>query len=83
MAAELETDEAEQERERARLFMEFLIAVYAQRPQGKEDRDFAEARKRFIEELKPQERKPKRIETKVYDWDEELLKRLKTKQTGG
>ena len=79
----MEQDEHEAEKERARLYMEFLIAIYAQRPQGKEDRDFAEARKQFADKLKPQERKPERVETKVYDWDEELLKRLKTTQTGG
>lgn len=84
MAAEMERDEAEQERERARLFMEFLIAVYAQRPQGKEDSDFARERKKFVEQLKPKtKQEPRKIETKVYDWDEEMLKRLKAKQTGG
>lgn len=80
----MERDEVEAEKDRARLYMEFLIAVFAQRPQGKEDSDFARERQKFVEQLKPKKTdEPKQIETKVFDWDEELLKRLQAKQTGG
>jgi hypothetical protein len=85
MAFELEREEDEYEREQARLFIEFLIHVYSQRPQGKEDGQFIQERKNFIESIKPQKKRKQREpdQPKIYNWDEEMLKRLKSKQAGG
>lgn len=80
MDLELKKEEQEAERERARTWLNYLVNVFTQPSYGKEDPKFAQAKKEFIDTIKPQEIKGP---PKVYDYDFELLKRLKQGQEGG
>lgn len=80
MDMEMKNDEAEAEKERARHWLQFLIHTFTAPSLGKEDPQFLKNKQEFIEVLKPV---PKKEPTKIYDWDEELMKRLIAQQEGG
>lgn len=81
MDMEMQNSEAEHEKERARVWLNFLVATYtAPSMGGKEDPKFVEGKKQFIEAIKPEE---KRGPTKIYDWDDEVMKRLTLAQERG
>lgn len=83
----LEKDESEVEKEKHRIWMQYLSMIYAQRPSPmeKESPQTRRAREEFVQAIKPKENK--QIENigpaKVYDWDFERMKLLKQKQKGG
>lgn len=80
MDMELTKEEQEGEKERARVWLNYLVNVFTQQSFGKEDPKFAQAKKEFIESIKPPEKKGP---AKIYDYDFELMKRLKASQEGG
>lgn len=80
MDLELKKEEQEAERERARVWLSYLVNVFSQPSYGKEDPKHTQAKKEFLDTIKPQEKKGP---AKVYDYDFELLKRLKQGQEGG
>ncbi|MER2090922.1 MAG: hypothetical protein ABS920_14380 [Sporosarcina sp.] len=77
MDLHLEKDEQEAEKERARVWLNYLTTVFTQPSFGKEDAQLTQARRDFIKAIQP-EQKPG--PAKVYDWDFELMKRLKAKE---
>lgn len=77
----LSEGEADAEKERSRAWMQFLIQSFTAPSFGGADPSFEQAKKEFIDVIKP---KPALNEpTKIYQWDEEVLKRYKQKQKGG
>ena len=77
MDLQLEKEEKEAEKERARVWLNYLTTVFTQPSHGKEDAKLTQARREFIKAIQP-EQKPG--PAKVYDWDFELMKRLKAKE---
>ncbi|ANU13462.1 hypothetical protein B481_1993 [Planococcus halocryophilus Or1] len=80
MDMELKKENQQAERERARVWLNYLVNVFTQPSMGKEDPKFAMAKKEFIESIKPEQKKG---QAKVYEYDFELMKRLKASQEGG
>lgn len=82
MSYTMDAIEAEDEKEKARMFISFLSNFYAQQPMGK-DQKFEQGRQKFIESIQPKTPKKAAGPAKVYQWDEELMKRLAAQQKGG
>ncbi|WP_313429800.1 hypothetical protein [Siminovitchia terrae] len=78
MDMKLEEDEREAEKEKARVWLDFLVATFTQ-PSFEKDHKFEQAKREFIQSIQPKENKGP---AKVYDWDFELMKRLQN-QSGG
>lgn len=71
----------EAEKEQAKMWISYLTALFTQPSLGgKEDPQFAQARKEFIETIKPKKKDELKGPAKVYEWDENLMKKLKEKQ---
>ncbi|WP_128738587.1 hypothetical protein [Lederbergia galactosidilytica] len=79
MDLQLEKEEQEAEKEKARVWLNYLTAMFTQPSYGKEDPKLTQARNDFIKAIQPkQEHGP----AKVYDWDFELMKRLQNPKEG-
>ncbi|MBP3950342.1 hypothetical protein [Bacillus suaedae] len=77
----LTKEENQAEKERYLIWMQYLTQIYSQRPQEKEPPQLKQARKDFVQAIKPMDKsKPKE---KVYQWDFERLKKLQQQQKGG
>ncbi|MFB1100914.1 hypothetical protein [Terribacillus sp. JSM ZJ617] len=74
----LKRDEDEAEKKKAEHFINYLIAMYTQPSFGKTDQQFENNKKKFIESITP--KLESKGPAKVYQWDEELMKRLKAQQ---
>lgn len=84
MSMKIKQEEQEAEKEQAKMWINYLTAVFTQ-PSfgGKEDPQFARSRKEFVDSIMPQKKEPvKELNgpAKVYEWDENLMKKLKEKQ---
>lgn len=84
MHMKIKQEEQEAEKEQAKMWINYLTALFTQPSLGgKEDPQFARAKKEFVDSLMP---KPKQKQeqlngpAKVYDWDFEKMKALKAKQ---
>lgn len=66
----LEEDEAKVEEKKLALYMDHVSRINARQPQ---DRKEANAQRDFVKSLEP---KKKQDTAKVYEWDEERLKRM-------
>ncbi|WP_342512790.1 hypothetical protein MKY34_19615 [Sporosarcina sp. FSL K6-1522] len=77
MDLHLEKEEQEAEKERARVWLNYLTTIFTQPSYGKEDPQFKRARQDFIKAIQPEQ---KAEPAKVYNWDFELMKRLKAKE---
>lgn len=79
MNMELKSEEMEAEKERAKERVNYLIAVFSQPSSGKESADYKKGKKELLEMLFP---KPKEIRgpAKVYEWDDNLMKRITERQ---
>lgn len=74
-------EEMEAEKEQAKMWIAYLTAVFTQPSLGgKEDPNFARARKEFIDSITPKPRIEEKGPAKVYEWDDNLMKKLKEKQ---
>lgn len=78
----MDADEQEVEREKARAFIQFMTTMYASPSMGEEDAQFKKGRQDFLETIRPKSTE-KKGPAKVYEWDEELIKRLAATQKGG
>ncbi|PAE17294.1 hypothetical protein CHH91_04625 [Virgibacillus sp. 7505] len=77
----LRRDEDLVEQKKAEQFIQYLIAMYTRPPAMGEKRDhkFEQGKREFVESLKPKLPENKGP-AKVYQWDEELMKRLAAQQ---
>lgn len=82
MENEFKRQEAEAEKERVRIFLNFLSNVYSQPSQGKDDAKFNRDRSKFIESITP-EQKAQQATPQSFDWDPDLMERIKQRQNGG
>ena len=83
MGMQMTKEEQEAEKEQAKMWINYLTAMFTQPSfSGKEDPQFVQARKEFVEQLKPKAKKPKTGEqsSKVIEWDFGKLQQLKAKQ---
>lgn len=78
MDLQLEKEEQEAEKEKARVWLDFLVATFTQ-PSFEKNPKFEQAKKEFIQTIQPKDNKGP---AKVYDWDFELMKRLKNQNEG-
>lgn len=76
-----ESDEHEAEKEKFKIWLNYLTSVYTQPSYGKEDPKFAQGKRDFIDTIKPSP-PPSNRPAIVYDWDDEVMKRLKARQEG-
>lgn len=75
MEMELEKEKRQAEKEREAFWMNYLSAMFAQAPMGEEKPERVQARKKFVDAIKPAAQPGK--EKKRFGWDhipEEILK---------
>jgi hypothetical protein len=76
MEMELEKEKRAAEKEREKYWMNYLVAMFAQAPMGEEKPERIQARKKFINAIKPQEQQQER---KQFGWDhipEDILQEM-------
>ena len=78
----LEKEEQSQEKERYRIWMQYLSFLYAQRPTGSESFELKRAREDFVGLIKPKSKEESHGLAIVYQWDFERLKQLKAQKGG-
>lgn len=79
MEMKLEEDEQEAEKEKARVWLNFLVATFTQPSFGEKDPKFEQAKREFVQSIQPSAPKGP---AKVYDWDFELMKRMQGGRLG-
>lgn len=82
MDSEMKRVEAEAEKERVRIFLNFLSNVYSQPSQGKDDAKFNRDRSKYIESITP-DKQTSKAAPQSFDWDPDLMERIKQRQNGG
>lgn len=83
MSLTLEQQEMEAEREKARVYLNYLANVYAQPSMGKEDAQIKQGRKEFLDSITPKLPGSAKGQAQVFDWDENLMKKIAARQKGG
>ena len=74
----LEKDEEEAEKEKHRIWMQYLSLIYSQKSEGKEPAKLSQARNEFVKSIQPTvKNEQNKVPAKVYHWDFKKLEQFK------
>lgn len=71
MEMALKKEEEEVEKEKTKYYMQYLITMFAQAPQGEEKAEQKNMRRQFLDTIRPREKEQQR---KQFDWPDEVKK---------